>query len=209
VSYLDELAAAQQEESAWRCPCGTENPPHYDACHTCQRPSWTCAECHTVNPTAYPECEVCGGTTDASTLYAEDENKADTPAETEHEPAVREYVTRPGFSGGPQLVAVRAWLALVFWTTADRAWRFGAVVSAIVAAAPLWAAVPAKPAFGTAVVCLAATVLAKDGLRWTGNALAPSACAPSVDLHYCTPAAQDPCACGVVPEPGTTVRRPS
>lgn len=206
MTYLDELAAAQPEESTWRCVCRTENPPHYDACHACQRPSWTCADCHTVNPAAYPECEVCGGTTDASTLYADAPD--DNPPETEYEPGGRAYETRAGFLGGPQLVAVRAWLAVVFWTTARRAWRFGAGVSAVVAAAPLWAAVPAKPAFGAALVCLAATVLAKDGLQWVGNALAPSACAPGVDLHYCTPAAPDPCVCGATSEPGTTVRRP-
>lgn len=59
-TYLDDVAAALRERRAWTCTCGASNPPHYDACHDCQRPSWTCATCGTVNPQACSACNECG-----------------------------------------------------------------------------------------------------------------------------------------------------
>ncbi|MFI2764896.1 hypothetical protein ACH5A3_39710 [Streptomyces echinatus] len=66
--YLEELAAAKRAHLAWGCICGEDNPPHYDACHACQRPSWTCADCGTVNTSGLSDCKACGGTMPAELL---------------------------------------------------------------------------------------------------------------------------------------------
>lgn len=67
-TYLEDLAAAKRTRRAWGCTCGADNPPHYDACHSCQRPSWTCAACGTVNTTGRGECYECDGTMPAELL---------------------------------------------------------------------------------------------------------------------------------------------
>lgn len=59
VSYETALAAAKRAGRAWGCPCGEDNPPNWDACHACQRPSWTCASCGTVHSTAFSQCPEC------------------------------------------------------------------------------------------------------------------------------------------------------
>lgn len=74
MTYLDELTIAKQRGDAWRCNCGAENPPRYDACHDCQRGSWSCATCRTVNADVYSECTYCGGTTNADALDEEELN---------------------------------------------------------------------------------------------------------------------------------------
>ncbi|MBD2829900.1 hypothetical protein ID875_21285 [Streptomyces globisporus] len=40
----------------------------YDACHDCQRPSWTCASCGTVNATAWSHCQECDSAIPAEAL---------------------------------------------------------------------------------------------------------------------------------------------
>ncbi|MFF2927147.1 hypothetical protein ACFVTP_32885 [Streptomyces celluloflavus] len=77
MAYFDDLTHAQQQGTIWRCTCHAENPPHYDVCHECRRPSWTCATCHTVIPEAHSECTRCGGTTSLDTLTADDEGDED------------------------------------------------------------------------------------------------------------------------------------
>jgi hypothetical protein len=59
VTYLDDLALAKRAGRAWTCTCGADNPPSYDCCHDCQRPSWTCASCGTVNAQAWDRCPEC------------------------------------------------------------------------------------------------------------------------------------------------------
>ncbi|MCB5912408.1 hypothetical protein [Streptomyces pinistramenti] len=59
MTYETDLAAAKRARRAWGCTCGTDNPPHYDACHACQRPSWTCATCDTVNTCGRSACNEC------------------------------------------------------------------------------------------------------------------------------------------------------
>ncbi|MFF4607810.1 hypothetical protein ACFY12_34355 [Streptomyces sp. NPDC001339] len=59
MTYETDLATAKRAGRAWGCPCGEDNPPHYDACHACQRPSWTCASCGTVHSTAFSQCGEC------------------------------------------------------------------------------------------------------------------------------------------------------
>lgn len=67
-TYLEELAAAKRACRAWGCICGADNPPSYDACHECQRPSWTCAACGTVNSSGRSECYECSNTMPAELL---------------------------------------------------------------------------------------------------------------------------------------------
>ncbi|MGW1043696.1 RapZ C-terminal domain-containing protein [Streptomyces sp. NPDC002547] len=62
MTYETDLTAAKRARRAWTCSCGTDNPPTYDACHDCQRPSWTCASCGTVNATVWSHCQECDGT---------------------------------------------------------------------------------------------------------------------------------------------------
>ncbi len=45
-----------------------DNPPTYDACHDCGRPSWTCATCGIVNPSGRRTCNECHGTMPAELL---------------------------------------------------------------------------------------------------------------------------------------------
>ncbi|MFJ2406631.1 hypothetical protein ACIOUE_35630 [Streptomyces xanthochromogenes] len=59
MTYESALAAAKRAGRAWGCPCGEDNPPHYDACHACQGPSWTCASCGTVSSSAWSSCREC------------------------------------------------------------------------------------------------------------------------------------------------------
>ena len=77
TTYETALAAAQKEGRAWPCSCGAQNPPNYDACHDCQRPSWTCADCNTVNSTATNPCRQCGGSTVAELLYENEDEDTD------------------------------------------------------------------------------------------------------------------------------------
>lgn len=58
-TYGFALAEAEAVGTAWPCPCGTLNPPGYDACHECQRPSWDCY-CGAVNSCAHSRCRRCG-----------------------------------------------------------------------------------------------------------------------------------------------------
>jgi hypothetical protein len=199
VSYLDQFDAAQKKQRTWRCQCGTENPLASAECDTCRNQSWTCADCNTVNADGYFDCGACGGVTAAETLDADDGNAC--------EPPDRDYATRPGLWGGKQLVAVRAWLAVVFWTTADTVRRHGTGAGVVIALAPVWAGVPARPALEAAVMVLAVAVLARDSCQRIGNALAPLACVPSADLHYRTPASVDPCGCGETATPEAAFRR--
>jgi hypothetical protein len=68
TTFETALAAAKRAGTAWGCACGEDNPPHYDACHACQRPSWTCAACGTVNTCARSDCNECGGDMPAELL---------------------------------------------------------------------------------------------------------------------------------------------
>ncbi|MER7761328.1 hypothetical protein [Streptomyces sp. NPDC097619] len=68
MTYSEDLAAAKIAGRAWACICGAENPPAYDACHDCQRPSWTCAACGLVSPAALQVCRECGNSTAAESL---------------------------------------------------------------------------------------------------------------------------------------------
>ncbi|MDD9383126.1 hypothetical protein M8Z33_42070 [Streptomyces sp. ZAF1911] len=68
MTYFEDLTAAKAAGSAWACVCGAENPPTYDACHDCQRPSWTCAACGLVSPAALQACRECGNSTSAESL---------------------------------------------------------------------------------------------------------------------------------------------
>ncbi|MCQ8194644.1 RapZ C-terminal domain-containing protein [Streptomyces rugosispiralis] len=61
MTYETDLAAAKRARRAWTCRCGADNPPHYDACHDCQRPSWTCASCGAVNAAVWSCCQECDG----------------------------------------------------------------------------------------------------------------------------------------------------
>ncbi|MFF3958787.1 hypothetical protein ACFYY1_37125 [Streptomyces sp. NPDC001890] len=67
-TYETDLAAAKRSRTAWGCTCGADNPPHYDACHDCGRPSWSCAACGTVNTSSRSHCGECGGTMSAEQL---------------------------------------------------------------------------------------------------------------------------------------------
>ncbi|WP_330335820.1 hypothetical protein OHS33_39495 (plasmid) [Streptomyces sp. NBC_00536] len=80
-TYLEDVAAALRERRAWTCICGASNPDHYDACHDCQRPSWTCATCGTVNPQACSTCNECGGDTPDELLGDAEEGYEMTHAE--------------------------------------------------------------------------------------------------------------------------------
>ena len=73
MTYETALAAAKKAGRAWGCTCGEDNPPHYDACHACQRPSWTCATCGTVNTCGRSDCNECGGTMPAELLGGREE----------------------------------------------------------------------------------------------------------------------------------------
>lgn len=68
MMYETDLASAKRAGRAWGCTCGTDNPPGYDACHDCQRPSWTCATCATVNTCGRSTCDECDGTMPAGLL---------------------------------------------------------------------------------------------------------------------------------------------
>ncbi|WP_329224916.1 hypothetical protein OG488_00865 [Streptomyces sp. NBC_01460] len=68
MTYETDLSEAKRTGRAWGCTCGTDNPPTYDCCHACQRPSWTCAACRTVTTVGRSECDECGGTTPAELL---------------------------------------------------------------------------------------------------------------------------------------------
>ncbi|MFI7352131.1 hypothetical protein ACIBSR_38495 [Streptomyces sp. NPDC049936] len=68
MTYETDLAAAKRARRAWTCSCGADNPPSYDACHDCQRPSWTCASCGTVNATVWSHCQECDSTIPAEAL---------------------------------------------------------------------------------------------------------------------------------------------
>lgn len=68
MTYFEDLTAAKAAGCAWACVCGAENPPTYDACHDCQRPSWTCAACGLVSPAALQACRECGNSTAAESL---------------------------------------------------------------------------------------------------------------------------------------------
>ncbi|MER5312330.1 hypothetical protein ABT034_31640 [Streptomyces sp. NPDC002773] len=68
MTYETDLAAAKRARRAWTCSCGADNPPTYDACHDCQRPSWTCANCGTVNATVWSHCQECDGAIPAEIL---------------------------------------------------------------------------------------------------------------------------------------------
>ncbi|MGW0664553.1 hypothetical protein [Streptodolium elevatio] len=107
----------------------------------------------------------------------------------------------------PQLTAARAWLAVWFWFVARRTVRLGASLGAVVVLASALVAAPPAPALGAGVVCLAVGIVARDTCQQIGNLLAPPACAPTVDLHYCVPFSGDPCTCGDTPDPAATVRR--
>ncbi|MFD7867599.1 hypothetical protein [Streptomyces sp. NPDC059783] len=72
-SYERDLAAAKRAGRAWGCTCGADNPPHYDSCHECQRPSWTCAACGTVNTSARSDCDECSCTMPAELLGSREE----------------------------------------------------------------------------------------------------------------------------------------
>lgn len=67
-TYLEDLDSAKRACSAWGCTCGADNPPSYDTCHDCGRPSWTCAACGTVNPSARSNCNECDGSMPAELL---------------------------------------------------------------------------------------------------------------------------------------------
>lgn len=67
-TYESDLAAAKRAGTAWGCICGEDNPPSYDACHFCQRPSWTCAACGIVSSCGRGECSECGNTMPAELL---------------------------------------------------------------------------------------------------------------------------------------------
>jgi hypothetical protein len=73
VTYETDLAAAKRARRAWGCPCGADNPPSYDACHDCQRPSWTCASCGTVNSDAFSQCQECDNSIPGELLGDRDE----------------------------------------------------------------------------------------------------------------------------------------
>ncbi|MBB1258317.1 hypothetical protein [Streptomyces alkaliterrae] len=62
MTYETDLAVAERAGRLWPCPCGADNPPAYDTCHDCQRPSWTCASCGTVNSQALSHCQQCDNT---------------------------------------------------------------------------------------------------------------------------------------------------
>ncbi|MET9206788.1 NUDIX hydrolase [Streptomyces bacillaris] len=72
-TYETDLAAAKCSRTAWGCTCGADNPPSYDACHDCQRPSWTCAACGTVNASARSSCNECDGMMPAELLGGREE----------------------------------------------------------------------------------------------------------------------------------------
>ncbi|MEV8101926.1 hypothetical protein [Streptomyces sp. NPDC088135] len=48
MNYERDLKQSVALGTAWPCHCGDSNPPGYDACHTCQTPSWdsVCRRCH-------------------------------------------------------------------------------------------------------------------------------------------------------------------
>ncbi|MFE7808515.1 hypothetical protein ACFU51_28360 [Streptomyces sp. NPDC057430] len=73
MTYETDLAAAKRARRAWGCPCGADNPPHYDSCHDCQRPSWTCANCGTVNSDAWSQCQECENSIPSELLGDRDE----------------------------------------------------------------------------------------------------------------------------------------
>jgi hypothetical protein len=68
MSYETDLTAAKKTKRAWGCTCGADNPATYDACHDCQRPSWTCAACGTVNTCGRSDCGECENTMPAELL---------------------------------------------------------------------------------------------------------------------------------------------
>lgn len=68
MTYESDLAAAKRTRRAWGCPCGADNPPAYDACHDCQRPSWACGSCGTVASAAWSRCPECDNTVPAEQL---------------------------------------------------------------------------------------------------------------------------------------------
>lgn len=81
MTYETDLAEAKRTGRAWGCTCGADNPPAYDCCHACQRPSWTCAACRTVNTCGRSECDECGGTMPAELLGDREEGFEMTWAE--------------------------------------------------------------------------------------------------------------------------------
>ncbi|MDG5807943.1 hypothetical protein P9869_35910 [Streptomyces ossamyceticus] len=81
MTYESDLAAAKRAGTAWGCTCGADNPPSFDSCHDCQRPSWTCAACGTVNNGGRSDCNKCGNTMPAEALGDRDEGFEMTYAE--------------------------------------------------------------------------------------------------------------------------------
>lgn len=73
MTYETDLAAAKRAGRAWGCTCSTDNPPSYDACHACQRPSWTCATCGTVNTCGRSDCDECADTMPAELMGGREE----------------------------------------------------------------------------------------------------------------------------------------
>ncbi|MGW6606040.1 RapZ C-terminal domain-containing protein [Streptomyces sp. NPDC055036] len=81
MTYETDLAAAKRARRAWTCSCGADNPPTYDSCHDCQRPSWTCAGCGTVNATVWSHCQECDNTIPGESLGDREEGFEMTYAE--------------------------------------------------------------------------------------------------------------------------------
>ncbi|MFI5987128.1 hypothetical protein ACIBEA_40465 [Streptomyces sp. NPDC051555] len=73
MTYEIELATAKATRTAWSCSCGADNPPTYDCCHDCQRPSWACANCGTVNASVWSQCQECENSIPAEALGDRDE----------------------------------------------------------------------------------------------------------------------------------------
>ncbi|MCZ0984068.1 hypothetical protein O1L60_45720 [Streptomyces diastatochromogenes] len=59
MTYESDLAAAKRVRRVWGCPCGTDSPSSYAACHGCGRPSWACDRCGCVQSDAWSQCQHC------------------------------------------------------------------------------------------------------------------------------------------------------
>jgi hypothetical protein len=104
------------------------------------------------------------------------------------------------------IITARAWAALACWTAARSALHTGVLAAFLAITAPWWAGVSRPDALGTAVVALAAALVARDLCLAAGDALAPQACSESADLHYVEyEPAPVPCACGRSATPDDTL----
>lgn len=106
------------------------------------------------------------------------------------------------------IITARAWAALACWAAARGALHTGVLAAFLAATAPWWAGASRAEACGTAVVFLAAAIVARDICMRAGDAFAPQACSEAADLHY-RPFESGPvtCVCGLAAAPEETVAR--